>query len=250
MEMIPIFVSLSKASPVFRAALQCGRSTEIIFVEIICGKHDMRKQDKTRGWQLVLSYSFKRRQVTAFVKGTPTSIISDSIDDLEHSANEASHPLLFPVIILSHLISMKTELDQRESRTLIRRLEQAISVDEATTGEPSYYNDGMIDLRAVARDLTECHRRVLHKRPALWFKILGAMEDAMQSFWTNIPSNEKTEDMERLHSSLQDRLSLQRARLVGLNNYTSVSIERLDIQRSMVCQSSYQTIPLLLTDMI
>lgn len=82
-------------------------------LQIICGKHDMRKEDKTRGWQLVLSYSFKRRQVTAFVKGTPTSIISDGIDDLENGANEASHPLLFPVIILSHLISMKTELDQR-----------------------------------------------------------------------------------------------------------------------------------------
>ncbi|KAF5504995.1 hypothetical protein CGCS363_v004361 [Colletotrichum siamense] len=194
----------------------------------------MRKKNKTRGWQLVLSYSFERRQVTAFVKGTPTSIISDSIDDLENCASEASHPLLFPVIILSHLISMKTELDQRESRSLITRLEHAISVVEATAREPSYYEDGMIDFRAVARDLTECHRLVLHKRPALWFKILGATEDAMQSFWTNIPSNEKTEDMRRLHSSLQDRLSLQRARLVGLDSYTSVSIERLDIQRSMV----------------
>lgn len=113
MEMIPIFVSLSKASPVFRAVLQFGRFTDVMFVAIICGKHDMRKEDKTRGWQLVLSYSFKRRQVTAFVKGTPTFIISDGIDDLENGANEASHPLLFPVIILSHLISMKTELDQR-----------------------------------------------------------------------------------------------------------------------------------------
>ncbi|KAK2772739.1 hypothetical protein CKAH01_13823 [Colletotrichum kahawae] len=128
---------------------------------------------------------------------------------------------------------MQIELSQRESRGWIKRLEHAISMDEATT-RPGYSKYGMIDLRAMASDLTECHLKVLLNRPGPYFKILSAMDDAMQSFWANIPSDEKTEDMKRLHFSLQDRLSLQRARLVGLDSYTSVSIERLDIQRSMV----------------
>ncbi|KAF4890823.1 hypothetical protein CGCF415_v013565 [Colletotrichum fructicola] len=202
-------------------------------LQIVCGKQDSRQTGKTRGWQLILSYSFRRRQTTAFVKGTLTSVIPESLEDLESCADETFHPLLFPVFVLCYVISMRSELSQRKCRTWIRRLEDAISVNETAAGL-SYFKDGKINLRAVASDLTECHRQVLHQRPGLYSRMLGAAEEAMQSFWIHVSSGEKSEEMKSLHFSLQDRLGLQRARLVGLDSYVSVSIERLNIQRSMI----------------
>ncbi|KAK1640786.1 hypothetical protein BDP81DRAFT_310936 [Colletotrichum phormii] len=202
-------------------------------LQIVFGKHDSRKKTGTRGWELILSYSFKRLETTGFVKWTPTADITECLSNLRDCVLDISHPLLIPSIIMSGLVATTDEVKQREARTSIRQLEKAISVNDDTTGV-YYAKDGTIDLRAVASDLTEHHRRILHRPPKLYSKVIDSLEAATDCFWANIDSADKTKALDRLHATLKDRFQCHRVRLVGLEKYVSISVERLNIQRSMV----------------
>ncbi|KAK1721316.1 uncharacterized protein BDZ83DRAFT_630143 [Colletotrichum acutatum] len=202
-------------------------------LQMVFGKHDSRKKTGTRGWELILSYSFKRRETTGFVKWTPTADIVECLSNLRDCVLDINHPLLIPSIIMSDLVATSDEVKQREARTSIRQLEKAISVNDDTTG--FYYSkDGTIDLRTVASDLTEHHRRILHRPPKLYSKVIDALEAATDCFWAHIDPTDKTKALKRLHATLKDRFHCHRVRLVGLEKYVSISVERLNIQRSMV----------------
>ncbi|KAI6091125.1 hypothetical protein F4821DRAFT_255409 [Hypoxylon rubiginosum] len=196
-------------------------------LQIIFRKSDVRKKGKTRGWEIMLSYSYKTGITTGFVKGTESSDITKLLQQLTSCSAEVGHPLLLPIIILSHDLSSKNDKRQREARDWLRRLENAITLRNEID-EKEVYSD--FDVDGINRDLVECHSRVLWKRPQAYQEIVKEVKEAMTKFRTEL-SDERKEALASLDSSMVSRLEFYRVKLTGMEHYIHTTLERLHIQR-------------------
>ncbi|KAK3322432.1 hypothetical protein B0H66DRAFT_495321 [Apodospora peruviana] len=207
-------------------------------LQIIFRKSDVRKKGKTRGWELMLSHSFRTGITTGFAKGTPSSDMVKSIVHLKACAAQIMHPLLLPVIILSHDLSGANDVKQRDAREWLRKLEHAISMrQEILEDEVTHYiKDSMVDLDQINRDLVECHSQVLWKRPQAYQEIIRSLNEAMDKFWSKAGPDDKYGgrggEVDRLHRSIIARLDFYQAKLKGIENYAHITLERLSIQRA------------------
>lgn len=197
-------------------------------LQIIFRKSDVRKKGKTRGWEIMLSYSYNTGIITGFVKGTESSDITTSLNQLITCCDEVGHPLLLPIIILSHDLSSKNDKRQREARDWLRRLENAITLRNEID-EKEVYSD--FDVDGINRDLVECHSRVLWKRPQAYQEIVNEVNEAMAKFIDKIPAERNTKALNTLHSSMLSRLDFYRVKLTGMEHYIHTTLERLHIQR-------------------
>ncbi|KAI8626862.1 hypothetical protein F5Y19DRAFT_466149 [Xylariaceae sp. FL1651] len=191
-------------------------------------KSDVRKKGKTRGWEIMLSYSFNTGITTGYVKGTPSSDINDAIKHLVSCRAEVGHPMLLPVIILSHDLSAKVDVRQRDARDWLRRLENAITMRDEIEEKEEYTN---FDVDGINRDLVECHSQVLWKRPQAYQEIIKEMKEAMQKFKACVSHERNTKNMKALHNSMGSRLEFYRVKLTGQEHYIHTTLERLHIQR-------------------
>ncbi|XXH05082.1 cAMP-dependent protein kinase catalytic subunit [Hypoxylon texense] len=196
-------------------------------LQIIFRKSDVRKKGKTRGWEIMLSYSYNTGITTGFVKGTESSDITTSLRQLTACFAEVGHPLLLPIIILSHDLSSQNDKRQREARDWLRRLENAITLRNEID-EKEVYSD--FDVDGINRDLVECHSRVLWKRPQAYQEIVKEFKEAMTKFIENVPAERNT-NLKTLHSSMLSRLDFYRVKLTGMEHYIHTTLERLHIQR-------------------
>lgn len=213
--------------------------TDHSHIEIIFRKSDVRKKGKTRGWELMLAHSFSTGITTGYAKGTESSDIVESIKHLKTCAAQVMHPLLLPMIILSHDLSTKNDQKQREARDWLRRLENAISLRNEIVETEGYVKQDYMDLDQINRDLVECHSQVLWKRPQAYQEILDSMEVSMGRFW-DLASDSARRDIyggkggetDKLHRSMLGRIDFYRAKLKGTENYAHTTLERLTIQRA------------------
>jgi hypothetical protein len=210
-----------------------------LWAEIIFRKSDVRKKGYTRGWELMLSHSFSTGITTGYAKGTPSSDMMESIKHLKACADQILHPLLLPVIILSHDLSAKTDQKQREAREWLRLLEHAISMrSEVLEEESRYIKEAMVDLDQINRDLVECHSQVLWKRPQAYQEIINGIHAALDKFWAKARDDPiyggPGSQVDKLHRSLHARLDFYRAKLKGIENYAHITLKRLTIQRAAV----------------
>jgi hypothetical protein len=210
-------------------------------LHMIFRKSDVRKKGKTRGWELMLSYSFNTRITTGFVKGTPSSDIVKCIRHLRSCTGQIAHPLLLPIIILSHDLSTKTDQKQREARAWLRKLEHAVTMRNDIDEKEGYAD---FDVDALNRDLVECHSQVLWKRPQAYQEIISDMKGAMDKYWSQLGDEQKTAEMTALHDNLESRLDFYRVKLKGTENYIQTTLERLNIQRQAVRPTSTPCFPL------
>jgi hypothetical protein len=225
-----------------RAAMSLGmRLANSLPVEIIFRKSDVRKKGKTRGWELMLSHSFKTAITTGYVKGTPSSDIVDAIKHVKACAAQIAHPMLLPIVILSYDLSSTNDRKQRDARDWLRRLEHAVSLRNEIEEDEGYVKDGIMDLDAINRDLVECHSQVLWKRPQAYQEIVKEVEKGMWRFWDRLPEERlkysekpRMSDLEKLHKSMLARLEFYKVKLKGIENYAFTTLQRLDIQRSAV----------------
>ncbi|KAL7626854.1 hypothetical protein AAE478_003628 [Parahypoxylon ruwenzoriense] len=197
-------------------------------LQIIFRKSDVRKKGKTRGWEIMLSYSYKTGITTGFVKGTESSDIVDSLKNLTACHAEAGHPLLLPIIILSHDLSSGSDIRQRNTRDWLRRLENAITMRNEIEEREVYAE---FDVDGINRDLVECHSQVLWKRPQAYQEIVKEIKEAMQKFIEYVPDERLTKTLKALHSSTLSRLDFYRVKLTGMEHYCHTTLERLHIQR-------------------
>ncbi|KAI0096335.1 hypothetical protein GGR51DRAFT_32538 [Nemania sp. FL0031] len=205
-------------------------------LQIIFRKSDVRKKGKTRGWEMMLSYSFKTRITTGFVKGTPSSDINDAISShLVKCHNDVGHPMLLPVIVLSLDLSAKVDIRQRDARDWLRRLENAITMRNEIDQKEEYTE---FDVDGINRDLVECHSQVLWKRPQAYQEIIKEMKAAMSkfketmnNFGESMSMDKNTKKLKALHSSMGSRLEFYRVKLTGQEHYIHTTLERLHIQR-------------------
>ncbi|KAH9887466.1 hypothetical protein F4778DRAFT_786310 [Xylariomycetidae sp. FL2044] len=198
-------------------------------LQIIFRKSDVRKKGKTRGWEIMLSYSFETGITTGYVKGTSSSDINDSIDHMIACQAQVGHPLLLPGIILSHDLSSKGDIRQREARDWLRRLENAITMRDEIE-EKEVYTD--FDVDGINRDLVECHSQVLWKRPQAYIEIVKEFKEAMKKFETYRKGEKSTKPLRALHSSMNARLDFYKNKLTGMQHYIHITLERLNIQRA------------------
>ncbi|TRX91771.1 hypothetical protein FHL15_007324 [Xylaria flabelliformis] len=196
-------------------------------LQIIFRKSDVRKKGKTRGWEIMLSYSFNTAITTGFVKGTASSDINEALTHLMSCHNEVGHPMLLPIIILSHDL-LKTDIRQRDARDWLRRLENAITM-RREIDEKEEYTD--FDVDTINRDLVECHSQVLWKRPQAYQEIVKEMKAAMDKFKNGVRLEKNTQKMKALQSSMGSRLEFYRVKLTGQEHYIHTTLERLHIQR-------------------
>lgn len=209
--------------------VESNHATEIIF-----RKSDVRKKGKTRGWEIMLSHSFNTAITTGFVKGTESSDISEAISHLVSCRNEVCHPMLLPIIVLSHDLSPKVDIRQRDARDWLRRLENAITMRQEIDEKEEYTN---FDVDWINRDLVECHSQVLWKRPQAYQEIIKEMKLGMEKFKSRVLITKNTKALKALHSSMGSRLEFYRMKLTGQEHYIHTTLERLHIQRQAVCYS-------------
>ncbi|KAI5863121.1 hypothetical protein GGS23DRAFT_54218 [Durotheca rogersii] len=197
-------------------------------LHIIFRKSDVRKKGKTRGWEIMLSYSFKTGMTTGFVKGTETSDIADSLAHLVACHAEVGHPFLLPVIIITRDLSAKGDVRQRDARDWLRRLENAITMRNEIE-EKEVYTD--FDVDGINRDLVECHSQVLWKRPQAYKEIVNEIKQGMDKFAQHVPQEKFSGEFRALHDRMLSRLDFYRAKLQGMEHYCHTTLERLHIQR-------------------
>ncbi|KAM0459465.1 hypothetical protein ACHAPV_005653 [Trichoderma viride] len=210
-------------------------------LQIVHRKSDVRKKGKTRGWEMMLSYAFKTGITTGFMKGTPSSDIIPALKHLRECYGQVGHPMLLPTIILSHDLSPANDQKQRDARDWLRRLENAVSLrDEVEPGE-QYFQDGILSIDGLNRDLVECHSHVMWKRPQAYFALVREMELSMERFkvlWYDYKKDFLTDEeiahrktIDQLHRSMIARMEFYRVKLRGLENYIHTTLERLKVQR-------------------
>lgn len=102
------------------------------------------------------------------------------------------------------------------------------------TPVPGYGPDTDLGLDKIDCELTDCQCQVLQKRPQAWKNAVTRMRKAATCFWKGLAEEEKTLDMKKLHHVIMDRLDFFSVKLEGLENYTHVSLERLNLQRQVV----------------
>ncbi|KAI1451560.1 hypothetical protein F4805DRAFT_471564 [Annulohypoxylon moriforme] len=198
-------------------------------LQIIFRKSDVRKKGKTRGWEIMLSYSYKTGITSGFVKGTASSDIADSLHLLGCCRADVGHPLLLPMIILSHDLSVRGDKRQRESRDWLRRLENAITMRNEIDEKEIYVD---FDVDGINRDLVECHSQVLWKRPQAYQEIIKEVKGAMDNFMRYVPEHGRnSKALMDLHHSMMGRLDFYRVKLTGMEHYIHTTLERLHIQR-------------------
>ncbi|KAI1273648.1 hypothetical protein F5Y07DRAFT_391155 [Xylaria sp. FL0933] len=194
-------------------------------LHIIFRKADVRRRGATRGWEAILSYSFHTNMTTGFVKGTPSSEVSDAIKHLKTVSEHIRHPLSLPLILLSRDIGAKTDIRQREARAWLRRLENAS--EHATT-------DSNFDIEQFNKDLVECYSMLLWKRPKAYIDIILSFELAMERFKSGAPTNSWDSEINTQHSNMLGKLEFLRQKQKGADVYSSVTMERLNRQRDAI----------------
>ncbi|SCO92421.1 uncharacterized protein FRV6_16549 [Fusarium oxysporum] len=205
---------------------------ENLHFQIIFRKSDIRKNGKTRGWELMLSYSVCDGTTTGFVKGTQSSNAIDAIRHLKSAVAELQHPLLLPVIFLSLELSIRDEQKQRQAREWLRRLENALSGRASVGEDNNYVQNSVMDIGQISRDLAECQCQVLWRHPEAWQKIVRGLRNAAELFWSICQAEKKDTNLKKVHTTILSRLRFYEDRLDGIQNYVHISIERLNIQRN------------------
>lgn len=190
----------------------------------------------------MLSHSFRTSITTGYVKGTPSSDIVQSIGHLKACAAQVGHPMLLPMIILSHDLSSKNDQKQRDARDWLRRLEHAVSMRNEIKEDEGYVKDGVMDMDSINRDLVECHSQVLWKRPQAYLEIVAEIQMAMHKFWRGVSADQRRGELDKLHRSMLSRLDFYVNKLRGIENYAFTTLERLKIQREAVSLSYPSTL--------
>ncbi len=159
------------------------------FSDVVHRKSDVRKKGKTRGWEMMLSYSFKTGITSGYIKGTPSSDVVTALSHLQSCASQIGHPLLLSTILLAYDLSPANDQKQRDARDWVRRLENAVSLRDEIQESEMYFQDGLLEIDGLSRDLVECHGHVMWKRPQAYMALCDEMIKAMdttQNLWSRI----------------------------------------------------------------
>ncbi|KAK8016778.1 hypothetical protein PG993_014967 [Apiospora rasikravindrae] len=198
-------------------------------------KSDVQWVGNPRGWQMILSYSFKTSITSGFVKGTKNAELGEILSQLKGCASPAHHPLLLPILMLCQELGGSNDEKQKKIRNGIRELDMVLTGNyRNVTAAAGHISLGELTLDRISQMIADYQSKVNWKRPQAWRNVLGRIQDATRWVWDNI--DDLPPAFDRLHRSLLDRLLFYNVKLDGLENYAHVSLARLDNLRQVVCK--------------
>lgn len=194
----------------------------------------------------MLSFNVLTGITTAFCKASPMSHILDSIEHLKASSQQIGHPILFPIIIFSHYYSARLEVQQRDARLGLRKIEMALKYvpdkyeSEGVVGgvvvenSNDYFDENrIIDFDRINRDLVETHTKTLSHSPAAYLRVLDGFQEAMNLFEMQRHAIQ-SEWPGLTHSKFASRIGFYRKKVHGQEYYQSMTLQRLEAQRHAV----------------
>ncbi|KAL2063846.1 hypothetical protein VTL71DRAFT_4340 [Oculimacula yallundae] len=231
--------SSSCVGPFFWAGMSLDKGDRCF--QVVQRKSDVRKKGCTTGWELMLSYDLRSNVTSAFCKGTLSSDIGGAIATFMQCSHDVLHPLLLPMILLTHVTSVKTDMTQRDARDWLRRLEHAVSMRAEIIAKTGYLSAGFVDLDAVNRDLIECRSQALWKPSVNYLRLIDLFHKALDLFGHNLASDKITPEIQRMQDEMRCRLNFNKSRWEGRDAYATVTLSRIDTQiNSSPCSKGKQ----------
>ncbi|KAF4470291.1 magnesium transport transmembrane region [Fusarium albosuccineum] len=213
-------------------------------LQIIFRKSDVEWKGTSRGWEMILSYSFRTKITSGYIRvkyDTSNSKgmqdytrINTIFEDLPSWAASASHPLLLPLMFLAQQLSPENDEQQRKARKMVRSLEERLSKRYQVNSAPDFNEETHLDLYKISQELADCQCTVLWKRPQAWKNVVSRMVKATECFWDALAEEDKYPVKAELNSSILDQLEFLIIKLDNLENYAHVSSERLKLQRQVM----------------
>ncbi|KAK7962039.1 uncharacterized protein PG986_002864 [Apiospora aurea] len=201
-------------------------------LQIVFRKSDVQWVGNPRGWQMILSYSFKTRITSGFVKGTANAELGEIMSQLQGCGSPVHHPLLLPIIMLCQDLGASNDEQQKDIRRGIRDLDRVLTGNyRNVTAAASHISPGDLTLEKISQKIAGYQSKVNWKRPQAWKSVLGKIRDTAEWWWDN--AENPLPALDRLHRSLLDRLLFYNVKLDGLENYAHVSLARLDNLRQV-----------------
>lgn len=188
----------------------------------------------SRGWELMLSYSFETRITSGYSKAMEASGFKKILEDLKACGNPVSHPLLLPVLVLCKELSAKNYEVQHEQRRLPRTLENRLTQRYQMEPAANYRPETDPELDDISRQLANCQCIVLQERPQAWQNVVKRIRGAMEYYWSHLPQEKKSPELQDLHETLESRLDFLSVKLESLENYAHMTLERLNVHREVV----------------
>ncbi|RYP74062.1 hypothetical protein DL771_003251 [Monosporascus sp. 5C6A] len=183
---------------------------------------------------MMLSYSFEARILSGYVKGKEDADVKTLISQVQHYASSVAHPLLLPILILCRELSLGNDKARREARESVRRLEQILLNRYHVTPAAGYAQDEDLILDSIIPKLHKLRCQELQRRPQTWQKVAGRILEATNAFWDNLEEQRKDPVMQKIHRTILSRLDFMLVKLEGLESYTQVTLERMDMLRELM----------------
>ncbi|KAK8132129.1 hypothetical protein PG999_000302 [Apiospora kogelbergensis] len=179
-------------------------------------KSDVQWAGNPRGWQMILSYSFRTRVTSGFFKGTENAKLGEILTQLKGCGSPD--------------LGAGNDEKQKDIRRGIRDLDMVLTGNyRNVTAAAGHITLGDLTLEKISQKIAGYQSEVNWKRPQAWKSALVKIQDAARWVWDNMDDkNALPPALGRLHQSLLDRLLFYSVKLDGLENYAHVSLARLD----------------------
>lgn len=116
----------------------------------------------------------------------------------------------------------------RDNREWVRELENQITEAAHTFADRDWTKRDKINLAQINRDLVDCHKVVLWKRPEGYIDVVNALEKTRLEFKGIIPSD-RIAPLEETDHVMEQRLSMLKSKLQGIQTHRQVTISRLNL---------------------
>ena len=204
-------------------------------LEIIFRKSDVKWRENSRGWEMMLSYSFETGITSGYLKGTKNADIETLVKHhVQSCARSAGHPLFLPVLQLYRELPLDNDTRQRDFRHEVRKLEEELLnryYDPAAPVE----EDRELILENIVSRLHHYQCEVLWKRPQTWRNVVKRMMKANKRFQDELlKKHQQNPPMQRVHQTISSRLDFLEAKLDGLDGYTQITLDRMNMLRGLV----------------
>ncbi|KAB5523098.1 hypothetical protein GE09DRAFT_977065 [Coniochaeta sp. 2T2.1] len=218
-------------------------------LQFVFRKSDVKWGTQSRGFEMMLSYNFRTRITSGYLRGNKSDAVANKPDEvkevlelLEGCSKTASHPLLLPTLYLVTQLSTENDNGQRSIRSKLRRLEKALVqryAEPVMIGQTAHQTDEELlkkglKLDTINGELADLHCTAMWKRPQAWQNVVRRIVEAAERFWDTIEEDVKTPELTKMHRELCNTLQLLTVKLEGLESYTHVTLERLSLQRQVM----------------